>query len=180
MKVLAFAASNSTTSINKQLATHAANVLKSEISPHAELEVLDLNDFEMPIYSFDREGSNGIPKLAKDFFEKLGNADVIIISYAEHNFSYTTAYKNIFDWATRINMKIFQDKPVIALSASVGEYGAATTLNAFIDKSGYFGADVKGNLSVGSFGDVFDSEKGILTDADLSAKLLTALQSLNT
>ncbi|MBL1405447.1 MAG: NAD(P)H-dependent oxidoreductase [Rhizobiales bacterium] len=179
MKILAFAASNSTASINKQLVTHAANLIKSDILPDAEIEILDLNDYEMPIYSIDRESSDGIPKLANDFFEKLGKADAIIVSYAEHNFSYTTAYKNIFDWATRINMKIFQDKPVIALSASVGEYGGATTLNAFIDKSDYFGADVKGNLSVGSFGDVFNSEKGILTNADLSAKLLTALQSLN-
>lgn len=178
MKILAFAASSSTSSINKQLATHAANLYKTDISSDAEIEILDLNDFEMPIYSIDRESSDGIPQLAKDFFEKLGGADTIIISYAEHNFSYTTAYKNIFDWASRINMKIFQEKSVIALSASVGEYGGATTLQAFIDKADYFGANIKGSLSVGSFNDVFDSENGVLTDADLSLKLRVALKAL--
>ena len=78
MKILAFAASNSTASINKQLVTHAANLIKSDILPDAEIEILDLNDYEMPIYSIDRESSDGIPKLANDFFEKLGKADAII------------------------------------------------------------------------------------------------------
>jgi chromate reductase len=63
MKVLAFAASNSRSSINKALVTYASSLLE-----HAEIEVIDLNDYEMPIYSSDRENDSGIPQRAHDFY----------------------------------------------------------------------------------------------------------------
>jgi NAD(P)H-dependent FMN reductase len=60
--------------------------------------VLDLNDYEMPIYSIDRETEDGIPEEAQRFYDELGAVDAILISFAEHNGAYTAAYKNIFDW----------------------------------------------------------------------------------
>ncbi len=48
MKILAFAASSSSASINKKLATYAANLVAQ-----AEVEVLDINNYEMPIFSED-------------------------------------------------------------------------------------------------------------------------------
>jgi NAD(P)H-dependent FMN reductase len=63
MKVLAFAASSSRQSINKQLAQYTANQIDN-----ADVELLDLNDFEMPIYSSDRENESGIPEQAQTFF----------------------------------------------------------------------------------------------------------------
>ncbi len=61
-KILAFGASNSKTSINKQLATYASSLLKN-----TEVEVLDLNDFDVPTYSVDLEGKSGIPDNAQQF-----------------------------------------------------------------------------------------------------------------
>ncbi|MEO0877483.1 MAG: NAD(P)H-dependent oxidoreductase, partial [Bacteroidota bacterium] len=61
-KILAFGASNSRNSINKQLASYAAGQLTD-----ATITLLDLNDFEMPIYSIDREKESGIPQLAEQF-----------------------------------------------------------------------------------------------------------------
>lgn len=178
MKILAFAASNSRSSINKLLVTHAAGILKSEIAPDFEIEILDLNDFEMPIYSIDRETQDGIPQLAKDFYAKIGAADALLISYAEHNGHYTAAYKNIFDWMSRIEVQLYQNKPIIAMSASVGPGAAARVLQSVIDSSEIFGADIRDSLSVGPFDAMFDSGKGILTDEDLSAKLRSALKLL--
>ncbi|MFT5260301.1 MAG: chromate reductase [Saprospiraceae bacterium] len=80
MKILAFAASNSRQSINKQLVTYASSVIGD-----AQVELLDLNNFEMPIYSADREAQSGVPSLAQQFFDKIGAADGLLISYAEHN-----------------------------------------------------------------------------------------------
>ena len=51
MKILAFAATSSRNSINKQLVSHAIGVLENEINETAETELIDLNDYEMPIYS---------------------------------------------------------------------------------------------------------------------------------
>ena len=97
MKILAFGASNSSTSINKQLATYTAGQMTG-----ADVTILDLNDFEMPIYSIDREKAGGIPSLAHDFKAEVKKADKIIISFAEHNGGYSAAFKNIMDWMSRI------------------------------------------------------------------------------
>lgn len=84
MNVIAFAASNNAQSINKLLASYTANLMDG-----ARVEVLDINDFEMPIFSAEREEALGQPEQAQRFYRKIGEADAIIISYAEHNGSYT-------------------------------------------------------------------------------------------
>ena len=103
-KIIAFGASSSKTSINKQFAVYAANEFKG-----ATVEVLDLNDYEMPVFSVDKEKESGIPQLAHDFFSKIGSADLLVISFAEHNGSYSAAFKNIFDWgALELMLKRFK------------------------------------------------------------------------
>jgi chromate reductase, NAD(P)H dehydrogenase (quinone) len=94
MKVLAFAASNNRNSTNKKLVTYVAGLIKN-----ATVEILDLNDFDMPMYSVDVEREIGQPEAAKTFLNKIAGADFILISFAEHNGNFTVAYHNIFDWA---------------------------------------------------------------------------------
>ena len=67
----------------------------------------------MPIYSIDRERESGIPQEALDFKNKINEADAIIISFAEHNGSYTAAFKNINDWVSRIGRGMWGNKPVL-------------------------------------------------------------------
>jgi len=177
MKLLAFAASSSSKSINKQLATYAASQVKH--NDGVEVEILDINDYEMPLFSQDKEAVLGQPQQAKDFFAKLGQADAIIISFAEHNGSYTAAYKNLFDWTSRIDQKLFQNKPMILLSTSPGPGGAGSVLAAATGSAPYFDGDVKASLSIPSFFDNFDSEKQTLTNPELVDKLTTALSLLN-
>lgn len=176
MKILAFAASNSKKSINKQLVTHATEVFKSEINSAAEIEILDLNDYELPIYSADREGEGGIPALAQEFFDKIGASDALIISFAEHNGNYSAAYKNIFDWASRINAKLFQGKPSVYLSTSPGGGGGASVMNIALGSAPHFGAEVKANLSVGGFGQKFAN--GAIVDKETADALRDALKAL--
>ncbi len=178
MKLLAFAASSSSKSINKQLATYAASQVKH--SDGVEVEILDINDYEMPLFSQDKEAVLGQPQQAKDFFEKLGQADAIIISFAEHNGSYTAAYKNLFDWTSRIDQKLFQNKPMILLSTSPGPGGAGSVLAAATGSAPYFAGDVKASLSIPSFFDNFDSEQQALTNPELVDKLQSAVALLNT
>ncbi len=158
-KIIAFGASSSKTSINKQLAIYAANLFKS-----ATVEVLDLNDYEMPIFSVDKEKESGIPQLAHDFFTKIGSADLIVISFAEHNGSYSAAFKNIFDWSSRINAKTFQEKPTLLLSTSPGPRGGATVLEIVKNRFPFQGAIVKGSFSLPSFHQNFEAEKGIINN----------------
>ena len=174
MKLLAFAASNSSKSINKQLATYAASLVEG-----ADVEILDINDYEMPIFSQDREEELGQHELAQKFFAKLGQADGIIISFAEHNGSYTAAYKNLFDWTSRIDMKVFQNKPMVLLATSPGPGGAKTVLAAAAGSAPYFAADVKASLSIPSFFDNFDMEKGELSNEELKQALTEAVFKLH-
>lgn len=177
-KILAFAASSSSSSINKSLVTHAASVLKDELIPTANITILDLNDFEMPIFSVDREQANGIPELAQTFFKAIGDADALLISYAEHNGSYSSAFKNIFDWCSRINAEVFQAKPMVIMSTSPGPYGASNVLKTANDSAGFFAADIRGSLSVPNFYDTFDVDKGQLSDTNLATELRTQLAKL--
>ncbi|TRX58174.1 NADPH-dependent FMN reductase [Thalassomonas sp. M1454] len=173
MNVLAFAASNSKNSINKKLATFTANLVAD-----AQVEVLDINDYEMPIFSEDREKELGQPQQAKDFYQKLGAADAIVIAFAEHNGSYTAAYKNLFDWTSRIDMKVFQNKPMLMLATSPGPGGAATVLAAATGSAPYFAADVKASVSIPSFYDNFDMETNAITNQEILEQLQQAAQQL--
>ena len=174
MKVLAFGASSSKTSINKSLATYAANLV-----PNAEVEVLDLNEYELPLYSSDKEAELGQPDLAKQFFSKIGDADAIVISFAEHNGSYTAAYKNLFDWASRIDMKVYQDKPTLLMATSPGPGGAASVLAAAKGSAPFFAADVKGDFSLPSFYDNFDLETMSFKNPELAEQLTEQINKLH-
>ena len=168
MKILAFGASNSTTSINKLLATYAASLIND-----AKIEILDLNDFELPIFSEDLEKEIGQPKLAK-----INYADAIIVSFAEHNGTYTAAFKNLFDWASRITRDVYQNKPVVFISTSPGPGGAANVLKVATEAAKYFAADLKGSLSVPSFYDNFDSSTKQLSNEELKQALENVVKNI--
>ena len=166
-KILAFGGSNSSKSINKQLAKYAASLFKK-----ADVELLDLNDYDMPIYAMDREKKDGIPQLAHLFYEKIGNADFIVISFAEHNGAYSTAFKNIFDWMSRINGKTFQEKSMLLLATSPGARGGSSVLEIANKRFPFQGGIVKGSFSLPSFNDNFDTEKCIISNEEFNTELL--------
>lgn len=173
MKVLAFGASNSKTSINKQLAGYVAKLVDG-----ADVTLVDLNDYEVPMFSTDVEAEIGHPQAVKDFVEQIQSADLVVISFAEHNGSYTAAYKNLFDWASRVQKKVYADKKVVLLATSPGPGGAKTVLGAATGSMPFFGAEVVGSLSVPSFFDNFDGDQQVITNdaiiADLKGLLANA------
>lgn len=174
MKVVAFAASNSKRSINKTLVTYAANLIDG-----AQIDILDLNDYEIPLFSEDAEEELGQPDLAKAFLKKMADADAIIVSFAEHNGSYTAAYKNLFDWVSRITREVFQNKPVVFLSTSPGAGGAGNVLAAAVNSGPHFAADIRASLSVPSFHKNFNVEGNTLNAPDIQHKLQRALKLLS-
>ncbi len=163
-RILTFGASSSSKSINKRLAHHVATLV-----PEAQINLIDLNDFEMPIYSIDRE-ADGIPEAAHRFKKHISESDGIIMSFAEHNGTYTTAFKNILDWISRIERKVWEEKPMLLMATSPGGNGAATVLDAAAAGLPYLGANVVGKLSVPNFGDVF-GEEGI-KDVEMNEKFI--------
>ena len=173
MKLIALAASNSKRSINKKLATYAASLIDN-----AQVEVLDINDFDLPLFSEDKERELGHPQAAKDFLAKIAEADALVISFAEHNGSYTAAYKNLYDWASRIEQKVYQNTPAVFLSTSPGPGGASSVLNAAVTSAPFTGADLKASLSIASFYDKFDLDTNELRDTAAINELHSAVQHL--
>lgn len=177
MNILTFAATTSRNSINRQLLAHAADLV-SELDAEVAIDTLDLNDFEMPIYSADREAEDGVPQAANDFFGRIGAADALIISFAEHNGSFTAAFKNVFDWASRIDAQVYQSKPTVMLATSPGDRGGAGVLAAATMTAPFFGCDLRGQLSIPGFYDAFDQEKGALASPDAVEELRGVLKNL--
>ena len=170
-KIVAFGASSSLNSINKKLAHFAAQNV-----PNATVNLLDLNDFEMPLYSTDRE-KEGIPQKAHDFKAALKAADGIVISFAEHNGAYTTAFKNIFDWISRLEKPIWCGKPMFLLSTSTGARGAITVLELAHLRLSRDNPNIP-TFSLPSFNETFDDNEGII-NTELRAGFDEALSAFN-
>ena len=165
MKILAFAGSSSSTSRNKELVKY---VLK-RFTEH-DINLLDLKDFDMPIFSVDRE-KDGFPQEAHNFLKAIEECDAIICSMAEHNRSYSAAFKNVFDWASRINVKVFQDKPMLLMSTSPGGYGGGNVMATAHKFFPQFGADIRDTFSLPKFIENFDVENTAILNAEFKAEL---------
>lgn len=163
-KIIAFAGSNSKESINKKLATYVANK-----TSNTEVSVLDLNDFELPLYGIDYEIAHGIPDNAQKFLDEIKSSDGIVLSLAEHNGAYATVFKNIFDWMSRIDGKLWSEKPMLLMATSPGGRGGATALEIAKGRFPYMGGNIVADFSLPFFGKNF-SEEGIL-DSDLNEAL---------
>ena len=175
MKILAFAGSNSSKSINKDLVAYTTTLFKGDT-----IEILDLNDYEMPLFSSDRAAENGIHPMALDFAQKIDESDLLIISLAEHNGSYAVAFKNIFDWVSRIqNRKAFGNKPILLMSTSPGARGGATVLEAAKGTFPYFGGEVHETFVFPNFYENFDPSKGIVNEK-FKLELQNKTQSVKT
>jgi chromate reductase len=171
-KLVAFAGSNSTTSINKKLVTYTANLFNDY-----EIEILDLNDFEMPIYSADREKKDGIHPLAIAFYNKITEADLLVVSLAEHNGNYAAAFKNILDWTSRYNNKLFQQKEMLLMATSPGARGGKSVLDIAENRFPRNGAKIIGTFSLPNFHDNFCNERG-LTNESLKSELFQTIEKI--
>lgn len=172
MKIVAFAASSSSRSINRKFLIHVLSKFNSY-----ETELLDLNEYELPLYSIDKEEMEGIPKSVISFSMKLDEADIIIISLAEHNGSYTAAFKNLFDWLSRYKLKMFESKKMILLSTAPGVRGGRGVMDSALSRFPIHGAEILGHFCLPRFQDNFDEKSGVI-NRELRLELENLLNSI--
>jgi len=141
----------------------AGNVSGVEVTP------LDLRDYDLPIYSSDEEAANGVPADATRFLETIRAHDGLVISLAEHNGSYTAAFKNLFDWTTRADGKCWAEKPMLLLATSPGERGGASVLAAALDRFPRHDGTIVASFSLPSFQE--NMKDGEVADTELAAGL---------
>lgn len=173
-KVLAFSTSNSSVSINRALVEYAATLLDER----DEVSFIDIHEYEMPIYRHDREQADGVPQQAHDFRAKVGEADALLVSICEHNGLYSAAFKNLFDWCSRIDRSVWQEKPMVLLATSPGAGGASRALALAEAAFPRFGGEVRATFSLPRFADNFDRDAGRVTDPAKRDELVLALSRL--
>ena len=160
--IIALGGSNSKQSINKALAGYAASLVEE-----VTINVLDLNDYNLPLYGIDEEQTNGVPEDAQALLKKIQGASGIVLSLAEHNGAYTTAFKNAFDWMSRIDGKLWHDIPMLLLATSPGARGGQTVLEIAKGRFPYMGGNIVADFSLPSFQDNF-KEGSIVSEAHLN------------
>lgn len=162
--ILAFAGSNSSTSINFELVKYTCSIIKSQ-----EIRLMNMHNCPFPMYSMDYEKEHGYSNSLNEFKRDIQLAKGVIISVNEHN-SYPSAYfKNLLDWLSRLDRDFIRDKKIMLMSASTGRRGAKGALEMSAAMLKRFGGDIVGTFSLPLFKDNFDMEKGIL-EKDLSEK----------
>ncbi len=170
-KIIAFAGSNSSTSINHKLVTYIASELKDH-----EVTVLRLTNYQMPMYSEDEE-KKGFPAMVMGLKQEISEADALIISVNEHNGSWGAFFKNVVDWLSRLDRNFLAEKKILLTSTSPGKRGGLSSLDFGKSVLPRFGAEIVESFSFPSFYENFSEENNTVTNETL---LLGLKQVLST
>lgn len=92
---------------------------------------------------------------------------------AEHNGAYSTAFKNLFDWMSRINGKLWGEKPMLLMATSPGARGGATVLEIANGRFPYIGGNIVALYSLPSFLENFKDKQ--ISNTELNSKLKEAV-----
>lgn len=167
-RILAFAGSARKDSFNKRLVRIAA---KGAEQAGAEVTVIDLKDYPLPIYDGDLEAEHGLPENAVRLKKLFGEHDGLMISAPEYNSSITPLLKNTIDWVSRQAegegpLAAYQGKSAVLMSASPGALGGLRGLVHVRAILGNIGVLVlPKQMAISKAGDAFD-DAGQLKNPD--------------
>jgi len=125
-KILAFAGSSRKDSLNKKLLKVVAAGAEDA---GAELTLVDLAEFEMPLFNQDLEAEWGMPDKAGEFKRLMIEHDGFLIASPEYNSAFSPLLKNTLDWASRAenddepSLVAFKDKSAGIVATSPGGLG---------------------------------------------------------
>ena len=162
--IITIGGSSSKNSINKQLAEYVGTRMEG-----VKVTKLDLNDYALPLYSVDIENEHGFSKDLLKLNEQVEAADGFVISLAEHNGAYSAAFKNAFDWLSRIEGKVWRNKPMLLLSTSPGPRGGQSVMEIALSRFPRNGGNIVGSMTFPSFDQNF--KNGEVLDEALQLRL---------
>ena len=126
MKILTFAGSLRKDSLNKKLCGVVSEIVKK--NNLAEIEFVDLQPLNIPVYDGDIEASTGVPAGVQELSKKIMEANALIICTPEYNGSIPGILKNTIDWLSRLKPVSLTGKPALLLAASPGALGGVRSL----------------------------------------------------
>ena len=172
-RILVFAGSARKDSLNARLANAAAQAIRAA---GADATLLDMRDYEMPLYDGDLEADAGLPENARRFKKLLRGHDGFLVACPEYNGSVTPLFKNTIDWASRAEgdekpVDAFEGQVAAVVSASPGALGGLRGLVHARQILANIGVlVVPGQLSLGKAHEAFGGD-GALQDNGQAAKL---------
>jgi chromate reductase len=124
-RILAFAGSLRSESFNKKLVPIAAGAAREA---GAEVTLIDLKDFPLPLFDQDLEAGQGMPEDGARLKQLFIDHDGLLIASPEYNSSVTAVLKNAIDWVSRPApgeppLVAFRGKVAALMSASPGTLG---------------------------------------------------------
>ena len=172
IKILGFAGSLRKESFNRALLRNADKF----VPDNARLEIFELDG----IPPFNQDTEKEMPQKVREFKSKIKDADAILISTPEYNYSVPGVLKNAIDFASRpYGDNPFDGKPVAIMSASIGMLGGARAqyhlrqIFVFLNMYPINRPEVMVNFAT----DKFDSEGSLLdeTSRELIGELIQNL-----
>jgi NAD(P)H-dependent FMN reductase len=160
--ILAFAGSNSSTSINYQLVKHTVSLIEGH-----EIQLMDMAGFDLPMFSVDHEKEFGYANSLAELRDDIHRAQGLLLSVNEHNGNPSAYFKNLVDWLSRLELNFLDNTKVLLMSTSPGRRGASSSLSVVKDLLPRFGGEIIATFSLPSFRHHFAPGEGI-TDPDLA------------
>lgn len=179
-RILVFAGSARALSYNKRLARLAGAAARKA---GADVTLIDLADFSLPLYDGDLEAAHGIPAAGRELRRLFREHAGLIIASPEYNHSFSPLLKNTIDWVSRQagdeNYKtFFAGKAVLLTATSPGNSGGARGLPHLRQVLSHLGAQVlEQQITIGQYRTAF-AEDGTLVDALHNAQLEVATSEL--
>jgi len=168
--ILAFAGSNSSTSINFELVRCTVALVEG----HA-VQLKDMAQYPFPMYRADDERLKGFPEEVVEFKADIGSAEGLILSVNEHNGNPSAYFKNLMDWLSRMDRKFMEGTKIFLMSTSGGKRGGAGSREVVHNLLSRFGGEIVSSFSLPSFRENFGDGK--ILDADLKVEHQKALNA---
>lgn len=167
MKIVAIAGSLRRGSYNKMAMRY---IVDGARDAGADVEVLDLKEYDFPIFDGDVE-ARGLPEKVVEFKTKIEEADGLIVVTPEYNHGIPGGLKNAIDWASRRGNS-FRDKFVAIAGASNGSWGTTRSQIAMLPVLRSLRMFLlPTQLYIPNAGDVFD-ENGDIKNETIKERLL--------
>lgn len=161
-------------SYNHKLAVFAGEAAK-EVG--AEVTLIRLRDFPMPVFDGDLEDEKGMPDEARRLKKLFVEHDGFLIASPEYNSAMSAALKNAIDWASRTEKEeeppllAFKGKSAAIMAASPGALGGLRGLVQVRSLLGNIGVTVlPDQIAVPKAHEIFD-ETGALKDEKVAASV---------
>jgi NAD(P)H-dependent FMN reductase len=164
VRILAFAGSARRESLNKRLLAAAIPFAREA---GADVTVVDLDDYDMPVYHGDHEAAAGLPPAAQRLREAFLAHDALLVASPENNTSVSSALKNALDWVSRPHagqngLVPYQGKVAALLAASPGALGGLRGLQhlrAILQSLGVL--VITEQFALGRAHEAFDAQGGL-------------------